>query len=215
MCEWLWGRLRGGFLAWADWRCEWRWASALLLGFALGIILVYGFGARWEETRDIVFGATMAAWVQAIGVFAAVFMSGWLASHEIAKQERRRQEAMVMGVVAVVEKAAAAVNDLGAAIILRREGLSARQPLAVLDAVRQALTPKRIHELPDYTLVSKAVDIVADIIELWSWISTNALVMDPGFRGSADALTPIVNRTKEDCIDFVVYARSNAWKKHS
>lgn len=68
----------------------WQWAKAHLTVTVPGAVLV--FAATWVLMLAIQSGASGAAWVQAVGSVAAIFISVWIAQAADRRTERARRE---------------------------------------------------------------------------------------------------------------------------
>jgi len=190
-----------------------------VLAIIIPVFVLLHFDGIWDGAfigwADLHQG--LAAWVQAGGVFAAVIWSGQLARDLAKSQDDARREQLVASTQAVVAKALSAINDVEAALILKADGAVVRDPVEVLDVVSQALTPKRIHELPDHTMVDLAVDIRVDLAELWIWLKKAGPLFEPGGEALRPARMPVrmvalIARGKSDCETFVKYAASGKWR---
>jgi len=179
----------------------------LILATAL-TVAVAGIGMIAIGTSP--YSASLAAWVQAIGVFAAVFLSGLMASWHADKQERARQGRQLASTLAVITKALEAAKTLESGILLTGEGQIKRDPAQTLSVVHEALTPMRIHELPDFELVSMAINIKANIGGMILQIlqidmSRLSLQIPQHIRSKVEHL-------RRDCEAFVELAETGKWK---
>lgn len=148
----------------------------------------------------------LAAWVQAIGVFAAVFLSGIVAASHAERQERARQARQLASTLAVINKALQAGEILQSRVLITGEGKIKRNPTQMLFIVMDSLTPLRIHELPDFELVSLAIDIKAGISGMFNDLhaidlSTLTLQIPQNVQSKIDVLV-------RDCRAFIQQANS-------
>lgn len=172
-------------------------ASAVVVGVAAIVLIAIGTSSQ---------STNLAAWVQAIGVFAAVVLSGLMASSHAEKQERARQARQLASTLAVIKKALEAATILDSGIIITAQGQMKRDPAAMLSVVHQALTPLRIHELPDFELVSMAIDIKATIERMVMQVM--AIDMSTLKLKIPHALQTQIERLKRDCQAFVELAEA-------
>lgn len=159
----------------------------------------------------------LAAWVQAGGVFLAVVWSGQLARDLAASQEETRRKDLVASVRAVLGKVATEVNDVDSALLLKWQGTPGVSPLYRLSTVQNALTPKRIHELPDPILVELALDTASNLAQLVAWLMRNEESFSiESLRPPAvpPHITGLIETVKKDCGDFYVVAQKASWRSH-
>jgi len=103
--------------------------------------LFHGFQDFWRHFL----GATSAAWVQAIGVFVAVYWAGRLSRKQAGDTERARIKRQVASTSAVIAKSLWAADNVESGLQLPAAGLLARNPISVLVICDEALTPMRIN----------------------------------------------------------------------
>lgn len=172
----------------------------------IGCIVVFYF---WQPLSEITKGSQdLAAWVQALGVFAAVFLSGWIANNQARKQEIERVRRNTSSVSSVVGRGLTALNNISNARDHQSTGTKERDPVLMLKTISEALTPKRIIELPDMELIGLALDIKAGIDEIVKKLEETS-PLTPAKRISLENLSQDImekiNRTTSDCTTFVKY----------
>lgn len=192
---------------------KWDWLPVGLFALALAIIVTAAFSPTWETFWLALFGQTAAAWVQAVGVFVAVWLTGRMTREHADQLERARVERQLGSTKAVVAKALQSLNDLNSGVLLKIHGEDvqvARDPPQTLLAAYEALTPMRIHELPDYVLVTLAMDIKAGLAVLYDHLEGEKF--DSLRLSLPQHVQTKIKRSLTDCEDFIKYADSGKWR---
>jgi len=198
---------------WLPWTFSWFMRALLLAGVA--------FQLFWYRKSIIHIAReyeALAAWVEAIGVFAAVYLSGAISRGHAARIQRAERRRLVASTCAVIWRAREAAKQLYA---LKEPiaGFRGEDPRYSIEVASEALTPKSILELPDKSLVSMTLMVSASLAALRRWITNNATIFDPGsgyFDGKpVDALQQVALPVITNSMAFLGLAEgpTSVWKE--
>jgi len=107
-----------------------------------------------------------AAWIQAAGVFIAVLLASLFSRQDARRSERRTKDQQLQSMASLVNMALGAAYDIDRAITRQSLERGERDPLEVLIAVHDAMTPMRLHSLPNAHMLETMVALKADITTL-------------------------------------------------
>lgn len=158
--------------------------------------------------------AAVAAIVQAIGVFIAVRMSGTISRDQFRDQEAEKIRRNIVSMDAVIGRALQAIDTVKDSLTLEAAGMEVPDVVPMLTTIVEALTPMRIHELPDPVLVRLAIEIKSSIIELVEWIQDNSVALE--MKRQIKMQVPLkvvakVERAKNVCTYFITYVRKQRY----
>lgn len=184
------------------------WLSVAAAAVWICVVLVWWPSlSSWADLHPGV-----AAWVQAIGVFAAVVLAGELARRQVAQQERSLREERVNSARAVIGKAVQALNDIKYFLYEESENAKVANPIIQITNVLDAITAKRIHELPEFVMVDTALDVRTGLADILRWTNGNLPLLGEIPQKPwkmPEGLESRVRRTLADCADFERY--SSKW----
>jgi hypothetical protein len=178
------------------------------LGLAMATIAIGWSSHTWPDFAGKLFGQAAAAWVQAVGVFVAVYLTGQMTRRHAEAQERARVHRQLRSTTAVIAQGLKAIDNVPSGLQLRAAGMLARDPHITLATVHEALTPMRIHELPDAALVTLCLDIKSDMYAIMRWLASGAKIETDAagrIRLPVDVLDKL-DKAKRECELFIRFA---------
>lgn len=175
----------------------------------LGALAIGVTGVVMCAFNGLTNGQTIAAWVQAFGVFAAVYLSAHVASSHAERRERARTRQQVQSVSAAVSGVMQGVGFMLIAIDDTDQDLYRKGKAMMFEAI-DLLTPARIHELPDSGLTFLALTVRSCVAEMESHLTV--LQIQPVSLVMQDArLDQMLRGTKSACDMFLRDVQKGWW----
>lgn len=193
-------------------RNDWFLVAALSVvpNSAAAAALAYLLPQDWL----IVLGV-MSGWVSAIGVFAAVMMSGAQSRKQSERTRACDHEDFVQAVNLIIGKILIAGDDIARRIKGgRKQQIGVPDPLAQLEILYAALDEVPLYQLRDWTLNSLAIDIKARLWEALTILREHLQLkgMVANLPDAPPALPDVLDRMGDDAKKFMEAYKTGDWQ---